>query len=222
MCDLKGILMDLDGVIADTAELHYLAWKSTIKRLGLRFDRAINERLKGVARIHCMTIVLDANNAQGSLSAKQMGRIAEEKNLEYKRLLTALSPKDLLPGVDSFLEEVSASGIRLAVASASQNASDVLTRLKILQRFDYVSDPSRLSRQKPFPDIFLDCAHNLKLLPIDCVGIEDAQVGIEAIHAAGMFSVGVGVDVTSIKPNLVLESTHQLKLDTICKAYHTS
>lgn len=48
----KGVLFDLDGVITDTAEYHYLAWKKLADDLGISIDREFNEKLKAsVAKI---------------------------------------------------------------------------------------------------------------------------------------------------------------------------
>ena len=45
-----AVLFDLDGVITDTAEYHYLAWKKLAEEQGIHIDRAFNEQLKGVSR----------------------------------------------------------------------------------------------------------------------------------------------------------------------------
>ena len=46
---IKGFIFDLDGVITDTAELHYAAWKNLSDQEGWHFDRSLNEQLRGVA-----------------------------------------------------------------------------------------------------------------------------------------------------------------------------
>ena len=69
-------------------------------------------------------------------------------------------------------------------------------------------------------------AHKAKLLsdngaavtvvaPEDCIGIEDAQAGIEARKAAGMYAVGINVAVTSVEPDVHLKSTSELDFDKI-------
>ena len=45
-----AVLFDLDGVITDTAEYHYRAWKKLAEELGISIDRKFNEQLKGVSR----------------------------------------------------------------------------------------------------------------------------------------------------------------------------
>ena len=54
----KGVLFDLDGVITDTAEFHYRAWKKLGDEIGIPFDRSFNEQLKGVSREDSLTLLL--------------------------------------------------------------------------------------------------------------------------------------------------------------------
>lgn len=46
---MKAVIFDLDGVITDTAEYHFLAWKHIAEQIDIPFDRDMNERLKGSA-----------------------------------------------------------------------------------------------------------------------------------------------------------------------------
>ena len=103
-----------------------------------------------------------------------------------------------------------------AVASASRNARAVLERLGLTDAFDYVADAGKIARPKPDPEVFLDCAAYLGVEPGLCVGFEDSQAGIEAIHSAGMLSVGIGVEVVTRTPDLPLEGTGALDLTGIC------
>lgn len=207
MSTLKAFIFDLDGVLTDTAEYHYQAWKELADELGYSFDRSVNQRLKGVSRQRSFEIILEVNNA------------ADKKNQQYVKLIDRITPKDVLPGMMSFLSDAKAHGIKLAVASASKNADKVLNLLEIHGMFDYCADASKISKTKPDPEVFLDCANALGINPCECIGFEDAQAGIEAIHAAGMFSVGINVEVTSQEPMLHLGSTSELSLEKVQKAF---
>ena len=81
--------------------------------------------------------------------------------------------------------------------------------------FDYIADAALVTKPKPNPEIFLTCANALGFDPKECIGIEDAQAGIEAIHSAGMISVGINVAVTSINPDICLKSTSELNFKSI-------
>ena len=140
-----------------------------------------------------------------------------EKNEIYKELIKQLTPDDVLPGIREFMDKASAAGIKTAVASVSKNARDVLAYLGMADSFDYIADAKKITKSKPDPEIFLVCAEELGVLPEDCIGIEDAQAGIEAIHNAGMLSIGINVDVTSLSPDISLSSTSELDFDSLVK-----
>ena len=216
---IKDVLFDLDGVITDTARYHFLAWKELCDKNGFHFTEKDNERLKGVSRRRSLEIILEINGVSGMYDEATLSAMETEKNDLYVQLIRQMTPDDVLPGVSSFLAECRAAGLRLAVASASRNAFTVLEGLQLLSAFDYVADAGRISRTKPDPEVFLDCAAALDLPPEKCIGVEDAQAGIEAIKAAGMFAVGIHVDVTTIAPDLPLASTEELSLTRISDAY---
>ncbi|AZR72846.1 beta-phosphoglucomutase [Anoxybacter fermentans] len=186
----KGVIFDLDGVITDTAEYHYQAWKRLAEKLGIPFDRKFNEKLKGVSRMESLNIILSRSNK--SYTQEEKERLAEEKNADYKELIAKITPDDLLPGAGEVLESLKKHGYKLALASASKNASFVIKKLKVEHYFDYIVDAATIKNSKPHPEIFLTAAKGLGLAPEYCIGVEDAQAGIEAIKRAGMFAVGVG------------------------------
>ncbi len=211
----KAIIFDLDGVVVDTAKFHYMAWKTLADELGLFFDRKVNERLKGVSRMKSFEIILEVNGAEDRFSEKEKEKLIKKKNDLYVSFVKTLTPDDMLPGVEEFIDRARAAGIKCAVASVSKNAPMVLEALGAADKFDYVADAAKVEKSKPAPDIFLVCAEALGVDPADCIGIEDAQAGIEAIKAAGMYSVGINVTVTSCEPDLHLASTADLDFDKI-------
>ena len=219
---LKAIIFDLDGVLTDTAKYHYLAWKKLSDELGLYFDESINELLKGVSRIKSFEIILEKNNASDKYTPQEIEQLANRKNEYYKEMIELLTPNDVLNGIIPFVSEAKDNGIKCAVASVSKNAPRVLELLNISNLFDYIADAALVKKPKPDPEIFLTCANALGFKPNECIGIEDAQAGIEAIHAAGMLSVGINVSVTSVKPDISLNSTVELdfaKIISFVKCY---
>lgn len=213
----QAVIFDLDGVLTDTAACHYEAWKQMAQRENLYFDRTMNQQLKGVSRMHSLEIILRENGREGTYPPERMAFLAGWKNEAYQRLLKDLTRRDILPGIAAFLDQLQNAGIKMAVASASENADTVLERLEIRNRFDYVARAKEIKRGKPDPEIFLTCAGHLGILPKQCVGIEDAQAGIEAIKAGRMFAVGIGVEVRTVRPDLELTSTAELTLERIVR-----
>lgn len=186
----RAFIFDLDGVITDTAHLHFIAWQELAQSLGLSFDAAFNEQLKGVSRDESLDRILARGTRR--YTAAEKARMAERKNAAYVKLLEGMTPADLLPGALAALQVTRAAGFRVALASASKNAATVLEHLGITHAFDHVVDANLITHSKPDPEVFLAAARALAVDPPDCVGIEDAVAGIRAVRAAGMFALGVG------------------------------
>ncbi len=74
----KGVLFDLDGVITDTAEFHYRAWKKLGDEIGIPLDRSFNEQLKGVSREDSLTLLL-AHGKRRAILKNRISRISEKK-----------------------------------------------------------------------------------------------------------------------------------------------
>lgn len=212
---LKGLIFDLDGVLTDTAKYHFLAWKKLADELNMSFTEKDNELLKGVSRIESFGIILKINGRSNEFSDEEKERLANLKNDYYREMIEQLTPEDILCGVLPFINAAKQNGLKCAVASISKNAPRVLELLGISDLFDYIADAAAITKPKPDPEIFLTCAKALGFKPNECIGFEDAQAGIEAIHSAGMLSVGINVSVTSLEPDITLTSTNELDLTKI-------
>ena len=187
---IRGVIFDLDGVLVRTDELHYRSWRELADAEGIPFDRSVNERLKGLGRLEGLEALLE--NAPRRYSTREKSALARRKNDRFRGLLAALGPEDAAPGVLGLLAELRQRGVRLAVASSSRNATLILRRLGLLDRFDAVVDGCDISRGKPDPEAFLLAAERLGLPPEECVVVEDAAAGVEAARRAGMTAVGLG------------------------------
>ncbi|MGL6314136.1 beta-phosphoglucomutase [Vibrio sp. WXL103] len=188
MC--KAFIFDLDGVITDTAELHYQAWQRMADEEGYYFDREINEQLRGVSRQASLEIILNGSE----ISAEKMAELMTRKNDYYVELLSSITAKDVLPGIEQFLLELNARGIKVALASASKNARPILHRLGLTPLFDAIGDGWSVNRSKPAPDVFIHAAGQVGVNADECIVVEDAEAGVDAARDAGMRVVGIGPD----------------------------
>lgn len=187
----KAAIFDLDGVITDTAPLHFRAWKKLADELDIEFNEQDNENLKGVGRIESLEWILQHGGKQLTDAEKQ--RYASQKNEDYKESLKQLTAQDILPGVSQFLARCRDQGLRIGLASASRNAPAILDALGLNEAFDCVANAG-LARSKPAPDIFLFAAYELGIAADQCIAFEDAIAGLQAIKSASMTAVSVGSD----------------------------
>ncbi|KXG74892.1 beta-phosphoglucomutase [Thermotalea metallivorans] len=221
MKEIKGFIFDLDGVITDTAEYHFQAWKALGEGLGIPFDREFNEKLKGIDRMESLEKILEYGNQQNNFSKEEKIALAEKKNAYYQELIKSIRPRDVLPGIEELLNTLRKHHIKIGLASASKNAPAIIDALGVRDYIDYLVDPASVKRGKPAPDIFLEAARGLGVDPETCVGIEDAEAGVEAIKAAGMFAVGVGRKESMKKADFIVENTGELTFENIKKAFCT-
>lgn len=185
---IRGFIFDLDGVITDTAEFHYRAWKRMADELGIPFTRRDNEALRGIPRRESLLLLLKGR----TLAEAEMLDCMERKNNYYLEYIREITPENLLPGSINLLHEIRSAGLKCAIGSASKNTCEVLERLGILELFDAIADGYSVVRQKPEPDLFLYAANELKLQPDECIVVEDAAAGIEAALRGGFHTMGVG------------------------------
>lgn len=208
--EIKAFIFDLDGVITDTAEYHFLSWKRLADEEGLPFTRQDNEMLRGVSRRESLNRLLKGKQIDEATAQAWMQR----KNEYYVGLLNQLTPDDLLPGIRELITAAKAAGLKLAIASASKNANTVLERLQVRELFDAVGDGYSVVNTKPAPDLFIWTAGRLNVSPPNAVVFEDAEAGVEAALVGGFWVVGIGranVD----KAHVLVEKTSDLRFETL-------
>jgi beta-phosphoglucomutase len=208
-----AVIFDLDGVITDTAELHYQSWKELADELGLPFDRRANEALRGISRMGSLALVLGDQSAR--FTPAQKAEIARRKNEGYLRRVGQMTPADLFPGARRLIEDLRLRGAAIAVASSSKNAVAVVERLGIASLLDGLVDGNDAPRSKPDPQVFLVAARRLGVSPVRCVAIEDAEAGVAAALAAGMRVIGIGPMERVGRAGLIVERIGGLSADEV-------
>jgi beta-phosphoglucomutase len=185
----KAIIFDLDGVLTDTSEYHYRAWKHLADDEGIPFTHEENDaHLRGVGRRESLAYLIRGRQ----YSEEQIQEMMDRKNRYYNALIEQMSPNEVVPGGKELLTEIRKAGIKSAIASASKNCRTVLERLEIVDYFDGIADGYSVVNSKPAADIFVYAAGLVNVSTVDCLGVEDADAGIEAIKIAGMRALAIG------------------------------
>ncbi len=208
----KAIIFDLDGVLTDTSEYHYQAWKHLADDEGIPFTHEENDaHLRGVGRRDSLMYLLKGRK----VSEEQMQEMMDRKNRYYSELIENMSPKEVVAGGVDLLKEIRQQGIKTAIASASKNTMTVLQRLDIVSYFDGIADGNSIVNGKPAPDVFVFAAGLVNTSVVDCLGVEDADAGIEAIKAAGMAALGIGPKERFHKADKVIDNMENKKLQDL-------
>jgi beta-phosphoglucomutase family hydrolase len=210
-----AVLLDMDGVVTDTASIHAECWKRLFdefleKRTGENaapfrpFDPNIDYKLhvdgkpryQGVADfLRSRGIVLPEGTPADPPTEETVCGLGNRKNQLFNARIASAGAK-AYPGTVAFLGYVRRMGIKSAVVTSSRNADAVLHAAKVEDLFDVRVDENvlveyRLSG-KPAPDSFLKAAEMLGVPADRAVVIEDALSGVRA-GVAGRFGLVIGV-----------------------------
>lgn len=185
-----GVIFDLDGVLTDTAELHFQSWVFLTDKLGIPFDRAFNEQLRGRSREESLDLVLASRRDE--YTPTQKAELTRAKNDDYLARVEKMTEADAFPGVRDLLTALRADRVPCAVASSSRNAARVLSRIGLAGMFDALVDGNMVPRSKPDPEVFLEAARRIQRAPRGCVVLEDAEAGVAGARRAGMLVIGIG------------------------------
>jgi len=207
-------LLDLDGVLTDTAAIHVEAWKAVFDAflsttgMGPEASRPFDPVDDYVAYVDgkphadgvrdflaSRGIVLPEGRTSSDRAMASVESLARTKNDLYLQLLATRGAR-LFDGSLELLDALRAAGRRIAVVSASENCGAVLAAAGIADRFDAqvdgVAAKEHHLRGKPAPDSYLFAAHALAASPDEAAVVEDAVSGVVA-GRSGHFGLVVGV-----------------------------
>lgn len=187
---VKGCLFDFDGVVVDTETYHYRSWNYGAKDLGTQLTWEEYLPLKSTGTTPICKYIMDKAGVQ--LSQEEMLQIGVRKAENFRDLICSLSEKDILPGVQVFLQWLKDRGIVTAMASSSNTSIPIAKDFGLDKYFDAMFDGSTKMPRKPAPDVFLTAAKAIGAEPAQCIVFEDSLAGIEAACNAGMAVIAVG------------------------------
>lgn len=193
MKEIKGLIFDCDGTLADTMPLHWRAWQMVTRRYGLYLPE---DRFYALGGVPSRDILKLLSQEQGR-SLDHIA-VAHEKESVYLPLMGEVEPIHVV--VD--IARVNYGKIPLAVASGGTQSiiTQVLDHLKIRSLFQAIVTSEMVKNQKPAPDIFLEAARRIGVEPRFCRAYEDTELGLQAIRSAGMEAVDVRKLLTPASP----------------------
>ncbi|MEJ2758909.1 MAG: HAD-IA family hydrolase [Anaerolineales bacterium] len=180
-----AVLWDMDGVLVDTGDLHYLTWQKAFEEVGYNFTREDFIDTFGRNNESIMKILF-GEDVDPVFSV----RVSERKEALFRQMLNGRVT--LLPGVREWLSRFQAWGMRQAVASSApaENIIAIADEFELRSYFNALVSGTGMPG-KPHPDVFLKSAQELDVPPERCVVVEDAVHGVEGARAAGMKCIAV-------------------------------
>ena len=206
MSELRALLFDVDGTLAETEEVHRQSFNAAFAQAGLDWAwsvdmyRALLAVTGGKERIRHY---LDTYRPEFQRPADLTGFIAglhQAKTRIYTETVAA-GGVPLRPGVRRLLDEARAAGMRMAIATTT-TPDNVTALLKASVApdaeswFEVIAAGSMVPNKKPAPDIYFYALEHMGLGPQDCLAFEDSENGLIAARAAGLKTVVTVSDYT--------------------------
>ncbi len=212
---LGAVLLDMDGVITDTARAHADAWKEMFDEFLQQYGKARKQAFEpfdarrdylqyvdGKPRHDGVIDFLATRGIELPYGTEDDGPrqptvcgLANRKNRLFNHWLQQNRVRTF-PGTLKLLRDLRRRDIPVAVFSASRNAARVLENAGVYDLFDTLVDGSDLARLdlpgKPAPAILHEAAQRLGVKSARTAVIEDAVAGVEA-GTAGAFGLVIGV-----------------------------
>lgn len=199
MTELKALIFDVDGTLADTEEVHRIAFNKAFTKKGIdwQWSQQLYGQLLtvtgGKERIrHYVTSYLPE-----FMSEDKLGDFAadlhKEKTAIYTEMMAGGEIK-LRPGIERLIKEARVAGLKLAIATTTtlENVEALLVNAlasDAMQWFDVVGAGDVVAHKKPAPDIYQYALDKLQLPPEQCIAFEDSENGIKASMGAQLKTI---------------------------------
>lgn len=202
----KAVIWDLDGTLINSVDHHWEAWREVMaeEQIALTFEDFVADF--GKRNDEILRGRIDAQ-----MSDSEVARIALAKEEKYRHFIRTKGLV-LLPGAQSWLEQLKSDGWRQALGTSAPrgNIEAVFDVLDIGKFFDAVMSSEQVKAGKPAPDVFLVAAERMNVGPENCIVVEDAPAGIEAARRGGMKSIGVLTTHDKLDADWVFASLDQI------------
>ncbi|HWQ53884.1 MAG TPA: beta-phosphoglucomutase family hydrolase [Bryobacteraceae bacterium] len=181
-----ALIFDMDGVMVHSNPVHCRAWQIYNSRFGIQTDEDMLQRMYGK---HNDDIVRDYFGTR--LSRDEIAAHGAAKERLYREIMAPSLENSLVPGLREFLSRHASVPMAVATNAEPANVDFILDAANLRRYFRVVVNGQMVSRPKPYPDVFLCAAAELRIAPAACIVFEDSLSGVEASRAAGMRTVGV-------------------------------
>ena len=212
---IEAVAFDLDGVLLASEEVWDAVRERYVRERGGRYDEEVQRAMMGMSAPEWSRYLHDEAGVPDEPEA--INRDVVERMLEaYRRELP------LLPGAEQAVRRAAAA-FPLALASSSNREvfEAVLELAGLANCFRATVSSEEVERGKPAPDVYLEAARRLGVVPERCAAVEDSHAGIRSAKSAGMRVIAVPNasyppdEAALALADVVLESLDQLTPDRV-------
>jgi putative hydrolase of the HAD superfamily len=217
---MRALVLDFDGVVMDTETTDFESWLAIYDHFGVELPRD-----EWVARIGSGGGAFNPGTRLSAATGRPELELRERRRPIRDRLVADLQP---LPGVREWLQEATALGLRVGIASSSDCGwvKGHLERVGLVDLFEVFATADDVDRVKPDPAVYRVALERLAVAPEDTLAVEDSPNGLAAANAAGVVCVVVpGVMTVGLNfdgAHLLMRSLEDRTLATVLRELHAA
>lgn len=183
---LRGVALDMDGLLVDTERLYWEVSDTMLQRRGHRYSKELQERMMGRIGVAAIEQLIEFH----SLSESALELLEESDRLFTQMIAGGVSR---MHGVDRWIELLCGLGIPFCLATSSRRkfVDVILADVPWRDSLAFILTGDDVSRGKPHPEIYQLAAAGLAIDPEEMLVLEDSGNGCAAGVAAGAYTVAV-------------------------------
>lgn len=189
---IKALIFDFDGLIFDSETADYFSWKETFEFYGAELPFSVWAKYIGSATHFNPYEYLE-------LQVDHALNRDEVRSRRRRRDQELLDAQGIMPGVEAYLDEADALGLRIGAASSSRHrwVDSKLQKLGLFARFEAICCRDDVQdRAKPEPDVYQAAVAALNVAPAEAMALEDSPNGVLAAKRAGLWCTAVPNQIT--------------------------
>ncbi len=186
--DARALIFDLDGTLSNSLPVHIATWNKIGELYGFKFDPQILFELTGRPTIEFARRLVEQYGLNAS--PEEIVKLKQTSFWDSSKLLKPV--EEVTSIVKAYFKKFPMS---VGTGASRRSAEVQLNALELEKYFDFIVSAEDVTKHKPEPDTFLECARLMKVEPSVCQVFEDGDLGILAAKKAGMM-------VTDIRPHI--------------------
>jgi beta-phosphoglucomutase family hydrolase len=184
---IKAVIFDLDGTLIDSEPNYYEADKKLLAEYGIfNFTQEMKKQYVGIGTRDMMQDIREKYGIADTIES-----LIKKKNEYY--IETAKTNTIVFPEMRKFLKILNENKYPMAIASGSslEIINTILSITDLSSFFGIRVSAEVVEKGKPEPDLFIEAAKQISILPENCLVIEDSQYGVEAAKKASMYCIAI-------------------------------
>ncbi len=184
--DARALIFDLDGTLSNSLPVHIATWNKIGDLYGFKFDPQILMELTGRPTLEFAERIVE--QYQLKVTPEEIVKLKQQSFWDSSQLLKPV--EEIIAIVKAYHNKLPMS---VGTGASRRSAEVQLKALDIARYFDFIVSAEDVTKHKPEPETFLECARLMQVEPALCQVYEDGDLGISAAKKAGMM-------VTDVRP----------------------